>query len=114
MPVVSPWWTVQHGPGRVVATAIHDGHEVRSEVAAAIALGDAERMREEDPFTGQATLDVPIHIVVHGSRFDLDLNRPPEGAVYSTPEESWGLDLWKPGAPGEALVRTSLDLHDEY
>jgi len=22
------WWTVQHGPGPVVATAIHDGHEL--------------------------------------------------------------------------------------
>ena len=27
------WWTVQRGGGPVVATAIHDGHELRPEVA---------------------------------------------------------------------------------
>ena len=26
------WWTVQRGPGPVVATAIHDGHDLRPEV----------------------------------------------------------------------------------
>lgn len=33
------WWTVQHGRGPVVATAIHHGHDLRREVAEAIALG---------------------------------------------------------------------------
>ena len=57
-------WTIRPGPGRVVATAIHDGHDLRPEVAEAVALGDAERLREEDPFTGQAVLDVPAHTIV--------------------------------------------------
>ena len=99
---IQRWWTVQHGPGPVVATAIHDGHELRPEVAAAISLDDAGRLREEDPFTGEAVRDVPAHIIVHRSRFEFDLNRGPDAAVYATPEQCWGLDLWKPGAPDEA------------
>ena len=82
------WWTVQHGPGPIVATAIHHGHELRPEAAEAIALSDAERLLEEDPFTGEAILDVPTHVIAHRSRFEVDLNRPAEGAVYRTPEQS--------------------------
>ncbi|HYJ28921.1 MAG TPA: N-formylglutamate amidohydrolase [Allosphingosinicella sp.] len=108
------WWTVQHGPGPVVATAIHDGHELRPEVAASVSLDDAGRLREEDPFTGEAVRDVPAHIVIHRSRFEFDLNRGADGAVYSTPEQCWGLELWKPGAPDEALARRSLAIHAEY
>ena len=76
-------WTIRNGAGRIVATAIHDGHDLRPEVADAMALGDAERLREEDPFTGQAVLDVPAHIVVHRSRFEFDLNRGYDGAVLN-------------------------------
>lgn len=108
------WWTVQHGPGPVVATAIHDGHDLRREVADAVALGDAERLREEDPFTGEMIRDVPTHAVAHRSRFEIDLNRPPDGAVYRTPEQCWGLQLWKQGAPVDDLADRSLAIHDAY
>jgi hypothetical protein len=107
-------WTVQHGPGRVLATAIHDGHELRPKVAREMALADLDRLREEDPFTGEAVRGVPFHIIVHRSRFEFDLNRAPESAVYRTPEQSWGLDVWKSGALDDALVSGSLDLHGEY
>jgi hypothetical protein len=107
-------WTIQQGSGRIVATAIHDGHDLRPEVADAMVLGDSERLREEDPYTGQAVVDVPAHIVVHRSRFEVDLNRGPDEAVYRTPEQSWGLQLWEPGEPNDGLVQRSLDLHSEY
>jgi hypothetical protein len=107
-------WTIRPGPGRIVATAIHDGHDLRPEISEAVALGDAERLREEDPFTGQAVLDVPAHTIVHRSRFEFDLNRPAEGAVYCTPDQCWGLELWKPGQPDDGLVQRSLDLHADY
>ncbi len=107
------WWTVQQGPGPIVATAIHDGHELRAEVAAAMKLPDPDRLREEDPFTGQAVVAVPNHIIVHRSRFEFDLNRGPDGAVYQTPEQAWGLDIWKE-RPGKALVERSLDIHAAY
>ena len=34
------WWTVTRGPGPVLATAIHDGHELRPAVAAAMNLSE--------------------------------------------------------------------------
>jgi N-formylglutamate amidohydrolase len=111
---IERWWTVQQGPGPVVATAIHHGHDLRREVAEAIALDEAGRLREEDPFTGDAVLDVPAHIVVHRSRFEVDLNRGADDAVYRRPDACWGLDVWKAGEPGKPLVGRSLGIHAEY
>ena len=107
------WWTIQRGPGPIVATAIHDGHELRSEVAEAMKLSDADRLREEDPYTGQAIVDVPTHVIAHRSRFEFDLNRGTDGAIYQTAEQSWGLDVWH-AALDPALVERSLALHASY
>ena len=107
------WWSVQYGPGPVVATAIHHGHELRPEVAEAIALTDSERLREEDPFTGDAVVGVSTHAIVHRSRFEVDLNRAPENAVYQAPEHSWGLNVWRE-QPDERLVARSMAIHLNY
>jgi hypothetical protein len=104
---------VQQGPGPVVATAIHDGHGLRPDVADAMALPEGERLREEDPFTGEAIVGVPTHIVVHRSRFEFDLNRAPEEAVYETAEQSWGLQVWKEECDKQ-LLADSLAIHAEY
>jgi hypothetical protein len=101
---------VQRGEGPVAAAAIHDGHGLRAEIAERMVLTDADRLREEDPFTGQAVRGVPTHFIAHRSRFEADLNREPETAVYRTPEQCWGLNVW--GAPLEdEVVARSLDYH---
>ena len=48
---MSDWLTVTEGQAPIIATAIHDGHELRSDVVALIALPDSQRLHEEDPFT---------------------------------------------------------------
>lgn len=78
-----------------------------------MALSDEERLREEDPFTGETVLDIPSHVIAHRSRFEFDLNRPPDGAVYRTPEQSWGLKVWKQ-EPDDAFVARSLVIHADY
>jgi len=107
------WWTMQRGPGPIVATAIHDGHELRPEIAAAIKLSEEDRRREEDPFTGQAISGVPTHIIACRSRFEFDLNRGADGAVYETPDQCWGLDVWH-DRPSEQMVKRSLSIHAAY
>lgn len=108
-----PWWTLRRGDGPVVAAAIHDGNGLRAETRAAMALSDADRLREEDPFTGQAIQDVPNHVVAGRSRFEVDLNRAADIAVYRTPEQSWGMKVWH--EPPEAdLVERSLIIHERF
>ena len=106
-------WTVQRGDGPIVATAIHDGHEVHPQVAPYLALEGAERRREEDPFTGFWTCAAPNRVVVHRSRFEVDLNRPRDQAIYLKPEQSWGMKVWRSPLP-EQLVAQSLADYDAF
>lgn len=109
----SPWWTLRRGDGPVVATAIHDGNGLRAETRAAMALSDADRLREEDPFTGQAIIDVPNHVIAGRSRFEVDLNRAADIAVYRTPDQSWGMKVWHE-PPDAGLVERSLIIHERF
>ncbi|MCR9249416.1 MAG: flavohemoglobin expression-modulating QEGLA motif protein [bacterium] len=72
--------------------AIHDGSNFRSDIKSKIALDDFQRWYEEDPFTGDFIDSLPITIIAHDSRFEYDLNRNPEAAIY---EEAWGQKVWK-------------------
>jgi N-formylglutamate amidohydrolase len=100
-------------PNAVIATAIHSGHDLRPAIAARSALDDATRLREEDPYTDRLTAVGGATVVVHRSRFEVDLNRPRAQAVYRAPEDAWGLDLWE-RSPSEHDVAQSLQLHDEF
>ena len=96
-----------------MATAIHDGHEVREEVGNLLALSEVERLREEDPFTGSWTHVTDTRVKGLRSRFEVDLNRPRERAVYMTEEDSWGLKTWR-HPPPEELVDRSLAEYDAF
>ena len=106
------WRSVVSG-GSLIATAIHDGHEVRPDVAELLSLGESDRLREEDPYTGAWTGAGQTRIVGLRSRFEVDLNRPREKAVYRTPADAWGLHVWRQ-EPGERLISASLAEYDAF
>jgi hypothetical protein len=106
-------WLVDEGAGPLVATANHAGHALREEIAALMALPEDVRLREEDPYTDEWTGVAPTRIHPQRSRFEVDLNRAREEAVYLTPEVAWGLDVWKNPLPSDVVER-SLAIHDAY
>lgn len=106
-------WTLQLGDSPIVATAVHAGHEMRPELQKICALTNAERLREEDPFTDYLASIAPTHWTPHVSRFEADLNRAREQAVYQKPEDAWGLNLWKKDLTAP-MIQTSLDFYDSY
>ena len=93
--------------GQLLATAIHAGHDLRPEVAEAMVLDEATRLREEDPHTDTIGALTPARVVVHRSRFEMDLNRLLEDAVYRTPEDCWGLEVWRTDPLPDDIVRRS-------
>ena len=99
-------WTLTQGDGPLVATAIHDGHAIRSDLEPLMALAEEDRLREEDPYTGRWTEIARNRIVATHSRFQVDLNRPPEKAVYRKPEDAWGLRVWRDELPDEQVARS--------
>jgi N-formylglutamate amidohydrolase len=108
-----PAWSFEIGDGPVVATAIHSGHEVRPDVAEWMAISDMDRLREEDPLTGFWTSAGDSSIQVYRSRFEVDLNRPREKAVAMSPDDCWGLNVWREHPP-RAVIEQSLAQYDRF
>ncbi len=101
------------GQGPIVATAIHDGHAVRPELLSIMKIDEADRLREEDPFTGLWTDVGDVRVIVERSRFEVDVNRPREKAVYLTSRDAWGLEVWAT-PPSPAELRVSLEHYDAF
>jgi N-formylglutamate amidohydrolase len=106
-------WQTEFGEGPLVACAVHDGHALRPEVANCLRLNGAERLYEEDPHTGLWTAISPTRIVARRSRFEVDLNRPRDKAVYLAPADAWGLDIWA-CRPSPEIVERSLRAYDDF
>ena len=75
-----------------VCGAVHDGHQFRKELWDNCLHSGYERWYEEDPETKNMVISHPILIAGCDSRFEYDLNRPPEEAVFDT---AWGKQLWR-------------------
>ncbi len=111
--VQDPIVIVHEGEGPIVATAIHDGHALRPECAARITLDEAVRLREEDPYTARIAASVPTRLIATRSRFEVDLNRPRDKAVYACADDAWGLEVWREPPAADLLAR-SLAEYDEF
>lgn len=100
--------------GQLVATAIHNGHDLRPEVAREMVLDERDRLREEDPFTDVIGSGAADQVVVHRSRFEMDLNRLLEDAVYRTPADCWDLEVWRENPLPEEIVRRSQEEYQQF
>jgi hypothetical protein len=72
--------------------AVHDGGQFRKELWDNCYHTQYERWFEEDPCTREMVKSHPILIAGCDSRFEYDLNRDPENAIF---EDAWGKKLWK-------------------
>ena len=80
----SPYW----------AFAIHDSHQIDEQLRPYLQIDEKTRFREEDPHTG-CMAELPINqFLVSTSRFQLDINRKIEDAIYLRPDQAWGLSVW--------------------
>jgi hypothetical protein len=107
-------WRLDLGEGPLVATAIHDGFEVRKEVLRHMVLDGPSRRREEDPFTADWTRIAPTRFVSLRSRFEVDLNRPRAQAVYLTPDDCWGLRVWDGELPDDVAAESLMEYDAFY
>lgn len=93
-----------------VCGAVHDGHQFRKDLWDNCLHTAYERWYEEDPETKNMVISHPILISGRDSRFEYDLNRDPENAVFDT---AWGKQLWKKPLP-EAEKAKSLQKHANF
>ncbi|MBP0905350.1 N-formylglutamate amidohydrolase [Mariniflexile gromovii] len=90
--------------------AIHDGHQFRKELWSNCIHSEYERWYEEDPETKNMIKSHPIVIAGRDSRFEYDLNRSPEEAVFDT---AWGKELWH-NPLSEKMKDKSLRKHTNF
>lgn len=93
-----------------LCAAVHDGHHFRHELWDNCKLSGYERWYEEDPDTYEMIRRHPMVIAGLDSRFEYDLNRDPENAIY---EDAWGKALWHKPLP-VGMMRKSLDKHGRF
>ncbi len=75
-----------------ICGAVHNGHQFRKSLWENCLHTEFERWYEEDPATLEMVQAHPIVISGRDSRFEYDLNRDPENAIY---KDAWGKQLWK-------------------
>lgn len=90
--------------------AVHDGHQFRRELWENCIHTEYDRWFEEDPATKEMVQTHPIVIAGMDSRFEYDLNRAPESAIY---EDAWGKQLWH-NPLSTAMKQKSLDKHANF
>lgn len=93
-----------------LCAAVHDGHQFRKELWNHCLHTEYERWYEEDPCTEQMISSMPMVLAGCDSRFEYDLNRAPETAIY---EDAWGKKLW--GVPlSTPQKEVSLSKHHNF
>ncbi|MGO3181474.1 MAG: N-formylglutamate amidohydrolase [Aequorivita sp.] len=90
--------------------AVHDGHQFRKELWDKCLHSEYERWYEEDPMTKEMVKAHPIVIAGLDSRFEYDLNRAPNNAIY---EDAWGKKLWNEPL-SEKMKTKSLNKHNDF
>jgi N-formylglutamate amidohydrolase len=90
----------------IVAVSLHSGTRVRPALEERLALDDQARRREEDSYIDLLAAAAKARVMVHVSRFEVDLNRPPHKALYRFPEDSWGFTVWRQEPPESELERS--------
>ncbi len=106
-------WDIHRTGGPVLATAVHAGHQLLPGVEERMKVTADTRRREEDPMTGIWSTVGDDAFRCYISRFQVDLNRPREQAVYLKPEDAWGIEVWN-DQPSDEQVQKSLALWDHY
>jgi hypothetical protein len=86
-----------------ICGAVHDGHQFRKSLWEYCTHTQYERWYEEDPCTLQMVASHPVVIAGCDSRFEYDLNRPPEQCVF---EDAWGKPLWKKKLPESEKIQS--------
>lgn len=93
-----------------VCGAVHDGHQFRKTLWDNCLHTEYERWYEEDPETKNMVISHPIILAGCDSRFEYDLNRAPETAIYN---DAWGKQLWKTPLP-DTERQKSLEKHNAF
>ncbi len=82
------------GPTPFIGTAVHYHHAIRQDIQGKLKIDDDARFYEEDPWTHRFLGRLMHCITPNQSRYEFDLNRPPDTTIYTKPSLAWGAQVW--------------------
>ncbi len=93
-----------------ICVAIHNGCDIKESLIDKCLLDKKARWSEEDPLTGDFIESLPIRIIANDSRYEYDLNRQEDEAIYDV---AWGKPVWKQKLSAEEKAQ-SIKQHREF
>lgn len=78
----------------IIGTALHYNNKIRTDLQPKLKVSKEEMYYEEDPGTEQFLGRVLHTLTPNQSRFEFDLNRPPNTTIYTKPSLAWGIETW--------------------
>lgn len=91
-----------HAPTPILGVALHASGELAPDLLDRMAISREARRFEEDPGTDRFLSRTTHRLVAEQSRYEVDLNRPPDTAMYTSPEMAWGVQVWEtPPSPAQ-------------
>jgi len=97
----------------LICTAIHNGHAMSEAFKQNLGISEADCLREEDPYTDYFAMISTNRIIATTSRFEVDLNRSPDTAVYQEPDDCWGLPVRKQ-VLSETDLHAAMDAYNDF
>ncbi len=96
----------------LIGLAVHAGHRVREELQSKMGIDEDDRRYDEDTCSDSFLADFPIQLIGLDSRYEYDVDRKRDQAVYLKPFQCWGKKIWQtPPTKGELEI--SYQKYDE-
>jgi hypothetical protein len=96
----------------LIGLAVHAGHRLRDELQMKMGIDEEERKYDEDTYSDYLVSDFPIQLIGLDSRYEYDLDRKREQAVYLKPFQCWGRKVWQ-SPPTKGELEICLQKYDE-
>lgn len=97
----------------VVALMPHTGHHVREEILSKMSIEEDDRATDEDARLTGLVAEFPIQVFGLDSRYEYDLDRKKDDAIYLKPFQCWGKKVWV-NPPSKDEIEVSLQKYDEF
>jgi uncharacterized protein (TIGR02421 family) len=93
-----------------ICTAIHAGHQLRTDLVEKSSFTELQRLHMESPATDAMISSFPITLAIQDSRFEYDLNRPLARCIHQRVHDN---SVWNQPA-SQSQISTSHDKHKQF
>jgi hypothetical protein len=96
----------------LIGLAVHAGHRLREELSTKMGVDEDDRRYDEDTHSDFFIEDFPVQLIGLDSRYEYDIDRKREQAVYLKPFQCWGKKVWQT-PPSKGELEISYQKYDE-